>query len=245
MTGYGSNKSIKTIKVIFNNISFNQNLKTAWGFSCFIEGFKNNVLFDTGSDGKILLENMKIMGINPESVDVIVISHNHYDHTGGLKDLLFKNSKPVVVIPESFPEIFSNNISSMGANIRTISGPTRLFENVYSSGEMNNKTTEQSLVLDTSRGLALITGCAHPKITKIVKEAKKNFKKDIYLAAGGFHLKGLSKGGIKEIITDLKQSGVKKVAPGHCTGELAILMFKKAWGENFLEGGVGALIDIN
>ena len=38
--------------------------------------------------------------------------------------------------------------------------------------------------------------------------------------------------------------GVKKVAPSHCTGEKATAMFREAWGDHFLEGGVGAIIEV-
>jgi len=45
---------------------------------------------------------------------------------------------------------------------------------------------------------------------------------------------------IDRIIRALKEVGVKKVSPSHCTGEEAMLRFKKAWGENFIPGGCGA-----
>jgi len=61
---------------------------------------------------------------------------------------------------------------------------------------------------------------------------------------GGFHLAGMSNAGIRETIRMLKKIGVKKVAPSHCTGEKAITFFREAWGDNFLEGGVGAIIEL-
>ncbi|MBW2610290.1 MAG: MBL fold metallo-hydrolase, partial [Deltaproteobacteria bacterium] len=61
------------ISVIFNNLRFNANLKTIWGFSCLIEGAEKIILFDTGDDGKILLENMRHMNIDPEAVDTVFL----------------------------------------------------------------------------------------------------------------------------------------------------------------------------
>ena len=61
---------------------------------------------------------------------------------------------------------------------------------------------------------------------------------------GGFHLLGKNREQLRKIISDLKQEGVVKVAPSHCTGDAAIAMFRREWGDNFIEGGLGALIKI-
>ena len=67
---------------------------------------------------------------------------------------------------------------------------------------------------------------------------------EVYLVMGGFHLAGMSNSQVRETISALKELGVKRVAPSHCTGEKAIAFFKEAWGDNFLEGGVGAIIEM-
>lgn len=61
---------------------------------------------------------------------------------------------------------------------------------------------------------------------------------------GGFHLGGSSDAGIQAIIQRLKALGVSKVAPSHCTGENAIRMFRGAWPKDFIEGGLGAVIEV-
>jgi 7,8-dihydropterin-6-yl-methyl-4-(beta-D-ribofuranosyl)aminobenzene 5'-phosphate synthase len=61
---------------------------------------------------------------------------------------------------------------------------------------------------------------------------------------GGFHLGGSSQAEINMIITRLKKMGVKKVAPSHCTGDTAIRMFHNAWQKDFIEGGLGSVIEI-
>ena len=70
------------------------------------------------------------------------------------------------------------------------------------------------------------------------------FRYKNYLVMGGFHLGGMSDGQIKEIISTLKEMGVKKVAPSHCTGEKAMALFGKAWGDAFVEAGAGAIIQL-
>jgi 7,8-dihydropterin-6-yl-methyl-4-(beta-D-ribofuranosyl)aminobenzene 5'-phosphate synthase len=58
------------------------------GQAFLIKSEQNQTLFDTGQVGKYLLHNMKVMGINPNDINTIVISHGHLDHTGGLNGLL-------------------------------------------------------------------------------------------------------------------------------------------------------------
>jgi 7,8-dihydropterin-6-yl-methyl-4-(beta-D-ribofuranosyl)aminobenzene 5'-phosphate synthase len=77
-----------------------------------------------------------------------------------------------------------------------------------------------------------------------VRKAREHFKDDVYLVMGGFHLGGKANAQIQEVIDSLKELGVKKVAPSHCTGEKAMVLFRENWGENFLEGGAGAIIEV-
>ena len=58
------------------------------GQSFLITSEEKKVLFDAGMNGKKLLHNMNQLNIDPNSIDVLVLSHGHLDHTGGLKALL-------------------------------------------------------------------------------------------------------------------------------------------------------------
>ncbi|MBW1925939.1 MAG: MBL fold metallo-hydrolase [Deltaproteobacteria bacterium] len=232
------------LTVVFNNIPYATNLRTGWGFACLIEGFQQTILFDTGSDGDILLSNMKGLGIDPGTVSAVVLSHIHADHCGGLERFLRRNPKVTVYLPESFPVSFIQAIQDTGAHVRKVGKPAQLLPHVYSTGEMGEWIREQSLILETPKNLVIITGCAHPGIVHIVEKAKDLLKKDIYMVVGGFHLAGTSTTRIREIIQGLKDLGVEKVAPSHCTGEEAIGLFKKSWGKDFVEGGCGAVIPL-
>ncbi len=115
---------------------------------------------------------------------------------------------------------------------------------VYSTGEMGDWIKEQALILATSNGLVIITGCAHPGVVNVVREARERCNENVYLLMGGFHLGGMTSAEIQGVIRGLKALGVKKVAPSHCTGERAMSMLRDAWGENFLEAGAGAIIEV-
>ncbi len=228
--------------IVYNNVPYNENLTTAWGMSCLIELPGKSILFDTGEDGSILLDNMRKLKIDPKNIDLVVLSHIHSDHVGGLWSLLEQNKDIVVYLPESFPEGFKNRIIETGAKFISVQKHTKIYENVYSTGELGGIwMREQSLIIDTPKGLIVVTGCAHPGIVNIVKKAKELLNKNIYLVLGGFHLMAYSEKEVKEIIKDLKEIGIQKIAPSHCTGGKPIELFKEAWGENFLELGCGAV----
>ena len=230
--------------VVFNNLPCKAGLQTGWGFACLITGLDKTVLFDTGGDGNILLSNMAKLGLDAEAVKTVVLSHNHGDHTGGLGAVLTRNPDVTVYVPESFPASFKREVRRLGAAIETVSGARQLSDSVYSTGEMDHGIKEQALIVDTERGLIVITGCAHPNVADMAEQAHFLLGKDIYLLMGGFHLGGRSDAEIREIIKRLKTLGVKKVAPSHCTGDNAIRLFREAWGENFIEGGLGAVIEV-
>jgi len=230
--------------VVFNNVPYKAGLETGWGFSCLIEGLDKTVLFDTGGNGHILLSNMQQLGLDARAVDAVVLSHIHDDHTGGLGTFLAHNSDVTVYMPESFPTSFLQEVKHYGATIETVSSPRLLMDSVYSTGEMGWAVKEQALIVDTREGLIVMTGCAHPDVSEMAERAKTYRGKNIYLLMGGFHLRSKSDAEIRVIIRHLKALGVKKVAPGHCTGDNAIRMFRDEWADDFIEGGLGAVIEV-
>ena len=233
-----------TITVTYNNVPYDENLATDWGISLFIEGLEKDILFDTGGNGKILLSNMTALGIDPGDVDIIVLSHIHGDHVGGLWSILEKNNKISVYLPRSFPEDFENRANKICKEVISVGKPVKICRRVWSTGELGAWMKEQSLVIETSKGLVIITGCAHPGIVDIARFVKSYLEKDIYLVLGGVHLMAYSESQVKDIIGQLKQLEVEKVGPSHCTGGRPIELFKEVWGENFLNLGCGARIKI-
>jgi 7,8-dihydropterin-6-yl-methyl-4-(beta-D-ribofuranosyl)aminobenzene 5'-phosphate synthase len=231
-----------SITVVYDNNPYKEGLTTAWGFSCLIRGAEKTILFDTGGDGSILLSNMEKLGINPEEIDLVVLSHIHGDHVGGLQSILEKNSDIIVYLPASFPKSFKANVERYGAKVVEIKEPLEICQGIYSTGELGTLIKEQSLVIHTERGLIVITGCAHPGIVKIVSKARDLFKKEVLLVMGGFHLGGVSEDEIEKIILSVRELGVRYVGPCHCSGNTARDLFKKEYGNNFVDSGVGRII---
>ncbi len=235
------------ITVIYDNNPYKEGLETAWGFAASITGTEKTILFDTGGDGSILLNNMQKLAIDPNGIDTVVLSHIHPDHTGGLNSFLEKNSDVTVYLPKSFPKKFKDNVASCGAKIVEVEQSLKICENVYSTGQLGKwipvaELKEQSLIIRTEAGLLVITGCAHPGIAKIVNTAKELLKDDILLVMGGFHLEWATKGKLEKIISAFKQLNVRYAGPCHCSGDKARALFEKHFGKNYINIGAGKVI---
>jgi 7,8-dihydropterin-6-yl-methyl-4-(beta-D-ribofuranosyl)aminobenzene 5'-phosphate synthase len=228
--------------ILYDNYIFTEGTKSDWGFACLIEGFEKTILFDTGTKSNILWYNVDKLNADLSKVEQIVISHNHHDHTGGLQSVLEKNPDVSVFLPVSFAHEFVSRVEGVGAKVVAVDEPQKICENVHLTGEMGDQIKEQSLILDTSKGLVIVTGCSHQGIVNILKIAKQILNKDIYLVFGGFHLMRHSEEQVKEIIQEFKNLGVKQCGATHCTGDDAIALFKEAFGENYVQMGVGKVI---
>ena len=229
--------------VVFDNYPYRKDLKASWGFACVVRGAGKTILFDTGGDGAILMDNMKKLEIDPKDIDVVVLSHAHGDHTGGLGAFLAANSKVEVFMPKSFPESFKAEVKAAGAKVIEVSAAQEICDGVWSTGEAGSSIIEESLVLRTDLGLILITGCAHPGIVSIIEKAQGLFGgDDVLLAMGGFHLRSESDAGLRIIINKFTRIGVQRAGPSHCSGDRTRELFRKEYGKDFVQVGVGHVI---
>ena len=234
---------ILTITIVYDNNVFDPRLKAAWGFSALVEYRGHTLLFDTGGDGGLLIENMSILGIDPTQIESVVLSHAHDDHTAGLGALLDQGARPVVYLLPTFPDTYKNRLANRTEAIEVTPGLS-IAEDLYTTGEMGKSTPEQALVVRTDRGLVVITGCAHPGIIEILEQARVLFNEPVHLVLGGFHLGGKSKVEVEEILRDFRHLSVERVAPCHCTGDQAIALFAAEYQGDFIQSGVGRVINL-
>lgn len=224
------------ITIIYDNTAFRKDLQADWGFSALIEAENTpKILLDTGANGKILLNNMKKLRIDPLSIKEIFISHLHSDHTGGLDEFLEVNSKiKKIYVPSSLKlkgdesKALSSPFAGARVNEVILEEPQKIHDNVFSTGELEN--IEQSMGVKTEKGTVLVVGCSHPKMSYILDVAKKFGK--IYAVIGGMH--GFSE---FELFKDLEL-----ICPTHCTQYKAEL--KKLYPQKYIEGGAGRIITI-
>jgi 7,8-dihydropterin-6-yl-methyl-4-(beta-D-ribofuranosyl)aminobenzene 5'-phosphate synthase len=233
-----------TITVIFDNNPYQKELGTDWGFAALINGADKTILFDTGN-GSLLVDNMRKLSIEPNSVDVVVLSHIHDDHTGGLESFLQENSDVTVYMLKSFPRKFKDSTLNSGAQIVEVTGSVQVCENVYSTGVSGKLIREQAVVIRTDKGMVVMTGCAHPGIVNIVNKARGLFKDDILLVMGGFHFEWTTKGKIEKVVSAFKKLGVKYVGPCHCSGDKARSIFKEHFENGYIDIGAGKVITLD
>jgi len=235
------------VKIIFNNEVINSTFSIGWGFSAFVD---NRILFDTGESPDLLCNNMKLMNININDIKSVVISHDHWDHTNGLWEILKKRKGLNVYACSDFSSEFKKKVKKFGGNIIETNKCTEVSKNIFTTGEIpgtyhDQNMPEQSLVIKTKNGITVITGCAHPGICRIVKKVKEEFSENpIYLVFGGFHLMEDDKRLIDLVVNKFKEMKVQKVGPTHCTGKEAENIFEDKYKKDFIAVKAGQTLNI-
>lgn len=102
---------------------------------------------------------------------------------------------------------------------------------------------EMSLVVDTPKGLVVISGCAHNGVVNTVETAKARFGKPVYAFIGGTHLIAADQVRAQKTIDYFNQSEIEIVAACHCTGEIGLQMFADQC-KKYLPMGSGTIIEI-
>ncbi len=232
------------LKVIFDNYLYRKDLVTGWGFSTLVERNGTQILFDTGSKADILLDNARKMGLNLSAVKHIFISHWHWDHTGGLWELMKDTEAACIYGPSPAPPMIDRRIEMYGGEFIGIgASPTEILDGYVSTGSMDagSSLKEHSLIVD---GKVLVVGCSHPGIVKIVERFIEIIGRPPQFVVGGFHLGGFSPSNVSVIADALFDLGVGQVAPCHCTGARAREIIRRRFGNRFVDVGVGFELEI-
>lgn len=184
-------RALITITVLYDNSVISPSTRADWGFSCLIQGFDKTILFDTGSCGNILLRNMEILGIKPEMIDVVVLSHDHSDHTGGLAQVIVRYADVVVYYPNAFSQ--DSILPAREAGKSLVPAHVAVFPCLGMTVTAPlGKSQESGLLLETVAGKVLITGCARPGVVEMVATVVEHAHSPVMALLGGFHLMSYS-----------------------------------------------------
>jgi len=144
------------ITVVVENTAGGRGLLGEHGLSFWIELSGKHVLFDTGQ-GHVLLSNARRLGIRFDHIDAVALSHGHYDHTGGLGDVL-RNSRATTVYahPAAFEAKYARNADGIArdvgmpgldeemirdmAEVVLVEGPTEVCSGLYLTGPVPRTT---------------------------------------------------------------------------------------------------------
>lgn len=234
------------IRIIATGSAEWERLIRRWGVS-FLIG--EDVLFDTFGDPGVLINNMRKFHVDTARIKHIVLSHDDWDHIAGLWYLLSDRQDITVYVCPKFKREIKARITSFGVRLIEAGGPVRIKEDIYSTGELyggpdGRKIYEQSIVVKANSGLAIICGCAHPGAVNIVKHAKENFQEDVDFLIGGLHLKDNTRQKNIGIIKELRELGIKRVAPMHCTGRGAVRVIKAEFRQGFMHAEEGDKLEL-
>jgi 7,8-dihydropterin-6-yl-methyl-4-(beta-D-ribofuranosyl)aminobenzene 5'-phosphate synthase len=217
-----------------------------WGVS-FLVG--EDLLFDTFGDEKVFLRNIQRFHIDLDRIRHIVLSHDDWDHISGFWGIIERCRGASVYLVRDFNPEIKKRIADYGIKIIQVDGPMRIKEGIYSTGQLPGNSAgrvvpEQALAIQSRMGLSVITGCAHPGIIEIIRQARGICPGSVYLVAGGFHLKDTPINQVREVIDGLKQLQPKRVCSGHCTGCRAERLLRKDFSRDYFSLKPGLVLEL-
>lgn len=200
------NHELKTlkmnIKILYDNQA-KEGFQCGWGFSALID---NSTLFDTGENAEALLANLRALGVRPKQILRVVLSHEDWDHVGGIA-ILKQCAAVQVYVPSSFSEAIKKDIIGLNPeiNLIEIDNALEVEPNLIVTPQLGILKKEISLAVRSAKGIALIVGCSHPGLDRIMKHASEFG--NIYAVIGGFH-------GFRKLKAFMD---VPVIIPTHCT----------------------------
>jgi len=215
-----------------------------WGFSAYIQTKGVNLLFDTGHTN-VYKKNAKNLNIDLDKTDFIVLSHHHWDHTGGLRFHDFSEKKQLIAHPEVIEKLPKNQSKKLIKDFKIIRSkePLEFSKDIFYLGEIPRENNfeagnykedrmldDSAIVIRTKKGAVVITGCSHSGICNICEYAKKVSGQDLYAVIGGFHLFEEDRNAVNNTIAYFKSENVKYILPMHCVDFPTMVKFNINFG---------------
>ncbi len=233
------------VSVLYDKERLDSSYACGWGLSYLID---ERILFDTGEKADQLMSNAKNLNADLNKIEKIIISHNHWDHRGGMFKILGDNPLVKVFVTQDLYSEFRQSLANYDVIISGSS--SKIEDDVFTSGIFstqykNGRLEEQALIIRTEKGISVFCGCAHAGVLEFVRKSKEIFPGEaIYSLIGGYHFIEQDKRYIRYIAEQLLKEGVKNIGPSHCTGFEAQSILRQFYPNNFLEIKSGVEIEI-
>ena len=285
---------VKTMKsvditVLVEDTVHQARMRAEHGLSLYLEAGGQRILFDTGASA-LFLGNAKNLGLHLNDLDALVLSHNHYDHTGGVEFLidLYSGAPSIYAHPKTFSQSYAKakagrepsprrqaarpigfpyplgleGLQKRGIKLTMNREPLEILKGVWLSGEVprncpfeevgksffldpqltqvDDVVDDQALILNSERGLIVISGCCHSGMVNTLEAVTSLFPGiPLWAVVGGFHLLHADARRIKRSVDYLKSLDPKQVIAGHCSGFDALCSLRRAFGKRFRRLSVG------
>lgn len=219
----------------------------AKGIAILIDVDGQKTLFDTGMRGRYLIHNLEHLDVDVNTIDRVVISHNHKSNVNGLGKLLDDRTEPLdVFVNESFcsrKKLFGRSVfnEEQGAKIKVheMSQNTQLSEHLMAVGPFGD-LQEFFLVLKTRSGPVIFSSCYHNGTACVLSEVKKVTGKDPFCLIGGIHVPKANQKAMDPTAAIFKEFGSPKLYLSHCAFPNGITFLRVHFGldgvKNFYVG---------
>lgn len=255
-----------------------------WGLALWIQADQHRILCDTGQ-GHTLRQNAKLLGIEVESADALVVSHGHSDHTGGIAALMaagfrgktylhpaalnpkYQREKTLPHRAKGIPQASREALLAPGSDVVECSAPVQIAPGILVTGAIPRRNSyedvadpffldeactqpdplvdDQALLIETPRGLTVITGCGHSGLINTLNYAQElTGTSRIAAVVGGLHLFRASAERIQATTENLRDFGAELIAPCHCTGFDATGALQQQFGSSVVALRAGLTVRI-
>ena len=217
-------------------------LKPDFGYAVYIHADGKRILLDTGTDPDVMQHNLTVAGVDVNELDMVVVSHNHFDHAGGLARI--RNMSPGV--PVFVPP---NQVFPVG-DVQIVEDHLQVTSNVFvirghSDVPTGGISDDLSVVLRSRSGPYVLSTCSHSGVGQIVDRAARVTGEDVYYFSGGARLVSRPAGDTRLVSEALDQRRVQVVSPSHCSLSHRVdREFRQALGERVQGSRLGEKIEM-